>query len=302
MNMLSLSPEDSTLPDDNRQARFAKSRCLRASDKSHAQYAGASGPPRRLRARLRINGLRWCILALIFLVTCINYIDRSSIGLLFTHFGPELGIRAQQYGWIGAILLFAYTVSQSVSGRLYDRFGARIGFTVSIVVWCARRDGALGHHSASPALPLLLLSRPRRSRQLARRRKGRRRMVSAKRTSHRHGHLQRRRLHGCRDRASAGRRLLDPLIGWRKTFLVVGSLGFFWLVAWLHHLPARSIRIHGSRKKSAATSCEGQPQTCSEALAFAALSASYRQTWGICWRASSSIPSGGSTCCGCRLI
>ena len=28
-------------------------------------------------------------------------------------------------------------------------------------------------------------------------------------------------------------RLLDPLVGWRISFLIVGSLGFVWLVAWL---------------------------------------------------------------------
>jgi ACS family hexuronate transporter-like MFS transporter len=28
-------------------------------------------------------------------------------------------------------------------------------------------------------------------------------------------------------------RWLDPLLGWRKTFLVIGVLGFFWLAAWL---------------------------------------------------------------------
>ena len=70
-----------------------------------------------------ISGLRWWILALIFLVTCINYIDRSSVGLLVTHFGPEIGISSRQYGLIGALLLFAYTLSQSISGRLYDRYG-----------------------------------------------------------------------------------------------------------------------------------------------------------------------------------
>jgi ACS family hexuronate transporter-like MFS transporter len=47
--------------------------------------------PRRI-----LPGLRWWILALIFLVTCINYIDRSSIGLLVTHFGPEIGITGSQ--------------------------------------------------------------------------------------------------------------------------------------------------------------------------------------------------------------
>ena len=83
-----------------------------------------------------IPGLRWIILGLIFLVTCINYIDRSSIGLLVTRFGPDIHITTTQYGYISSLLLLAYTVSQSVSGRLYDRFGARIGFSVSIVVWC----------------------------------------------------------------------------------------------------------------------------------------------------------------------
>src|SRR5437899_2702394 len=106
----------------------------RSTDKSNATAGVAT--PSQTAPRLRIKGLRWYIIALVFVATCINYIDRSSIGLLFTHFGPELNISREQYGWIGAILLFAYTVSQSVSGRLYDRFGSRIGFTVSIVVWC----------------------------------------------------------------------------------------------------------------------------------------------------------------------
>ena len=28
-------------------------------------------------------------------------------------------------------------------------------------------------------------------------------------------------------------RFLEPMVGWRNTFLIVGSLGFFWLAAWL---------------------------------------------------------------------
>jgi ACS family hexuronate transporter-like MFS transporter len=81
-------------------------------------------------------GLRWWIISLIFLITCINYIDRSLIGLLVTRFGPDLHITTRQYGFVSSLLLLAYTISQSVSGRLYDRFGARIGFSVSVVVWC----------------------------------------------------------------------------------------------------------------------------------------------------------------------
>src|ERR1700761_4882342 len=94
-------------------------------------------PAERITMGTPWNGIRWMIIALIFAVTCINYIDRSSIGLLVTRFGGEIGITTRQYGYISSLLLAAYTVSQSLSGRLYDRFGARTGFTVSIVVWCA---------------------------------------------------------------------------------------------------------------------------------------------------------------------
>ena len=73
-----------------------------------------------LQPNRAISGLRWWILALIFLVTCINYIDRSSVGLLVTHFGPEIGISGSQYGLIGALLLFAYTLSGGTIDLLSD--------------------------------------------------------------------------------------------------------------------------------------------------------------------------------------
>src|SRR5215469_13549536 len=92
-------------------------RALAAQSRASSSGQRTSPQPRRA-----ISNLRWWILALIFLVTCINYIDRSSVGLLVTHFGPEIGISNREYGTIGALLLMAYTLSQSVSGRLYDRF------------------------------------------------------------------------------------------------------------------------------------------------------------------------------------
>src|SRR5665213_4255155 len=115
-----------------------------------------------------IPGLRWIILGLIFLVTCINYIDRSSIGLLVTRFGPDIHITTTQYGYISSLLLLAYTISQSVSGRLYDRFGARIGFSVSIVVWCI---AAMAHSFMTGAISfacLLYTSPSPRDRQKSR--------------------------------------------------------------------------------------------------------------------------------------
>ena len=225
-------------------------------------------------------GLRWYIIGLIFVVTCINYIDRSSVGLLFTQFGPELGISKQQYGWVGAMLLLAYTASQSVSGILYDRYGARVGFTISIVVWCfaAMAHAAIvGFASFATASFFLGLGEagnwpgaakviaewfPQRERALG--------MAIFNGGASMGGVLGPLLVAG----------LLNPLLGWRTTFVVVGALGFFWLAAWLAfyrpigehpRLSAEERRLICEGKDAA---IPGTPPTLSQLLRL-------RQTWGI---------------------
>ena len=70
-------------------------------------------------------GVRWTIITLIFLATAINYVNRQSISLLFPVFGrpSELNITPIEYSRIGSILLLAYMLSQSISGKFYDRYG-----------------------------------------------------------------------------------------------------------------------------------------------------------------------------------
>jgi len=189
--------------------------------------------PHNKKVRVLIPGLRWWILALIFTVTCINYIDRSSIGLLVTDFGPRIGITKELYGNVATVLLVAYTVSQAVSGRLYDRFGARIGFAVSIVLWCV---AAMAHAFITGYVSFAICSFflglgeagnwPGAAKVIA------------------EWFPQRERAIGMavfNSGASMGgvlapllvARWLDPAVGWRNTFLIVGSLGFFWLALWL---------------------------------------------------------------------
>ena len=185
------------------------------------------------RQRPPISGLRWWIIGLIFLVTCINYIDRSSIGLLVTQFGPDIGITSRQYGMIGALLLMAYTLSQSVSGRLYDRYGARLGFTVSIVIWCAAamaHSAITGFTSFAACSFFLGLGEAGNWPGAAK--------VIAEWFPQKERALGMAIFNGG---ASMGgvvapllvARFLAPLVGWRISFLLVGTLGFVWLAAWL---------------------------------------------------------------------
>ncbi len=86
-------------------------------------------------AGFKIRGLRWWIVGLVFLATLINYIDRLTLSVLAPVITKDLGLSNTEYGGITTWFLLAYTVSQALSGKLYDRIGIKKGFTVSIVVW-----------------------------------------------------------------------------------------------------------------------------------------------------------------------
>jgi MFS transporter, ACS family, hexuronate transporter len=80
-----------------------------------------------------IRNLRWWIGALLFASTVINYIDRQTLSLL----SPFL---KQLYHWTNsdyANLLIgfriAYSIGQTVCGRMMDRVGTRRGLTLSVL-------------------------------------------------------------------------------------------------------------------------------------------------------------------------
>jgi ACS family hexuronate transporter-like MFS transporter len=178
--------------------------------------------------------LRWWMMGLVALATTINYVDRQSISLLFPVLGKpeELNLSALQYSRVATALLLAYTISQSVSGKLYDRFGTRVGFSVSIVVWSV---AAMGHSLIVGFYSFAVLSFVLGFGE-AGNWPGAAKMVAE-------WFPVRERALGMaifNSGAALGSVIAPPLIvglqlqvGWRMTFLLVGSLGFCWLAAWL---------------------------------------------------------------------
>ena len=84
---------------------------------------------------MKIKGLRWLMIGLIFLATVINYIDRQTVSVLKTSISQDLGLSNADYAAVQNSFLLLYGISQVVSGRLYDVIGTRLGFVFSIVVW-----------------------------------------------------------------------------------------------------------------------------------------------------------------------
>lgn len=106
----------------------------------------------------RVGYYRWVICALLFFAATINYIDRQVIGIL----KPTL---VQQFQWqderIYAAIVFsfqlAYAIGLLLAGRVMDKLGTRIGFTLAVLLWSV---AAVGHAAADwfPGLKLPTLN------------------------------------------------------------------------------------------------------------------------------------------------
>lgn len=79
--------------------------------------------------------VRWFILFLIALVTCINYIDRAIISLAAPNIQADLQIDPALMGIIFSVFGWSYTFSMLFSGYFLDRFGPRKVYTVSLIFW-----------------------------------------------------------------------------------------------------------------------------------------------------------------------
>lgn len=180
----------------------------------------------------KLPGLRWWIVGLIFLATLINYIDRLTISVLASEITRDLHLSNTEFGGIVTWFLLAYTISQSLSGKLYDRIGTRLGFTFSIIVWSV----AAMAHAFARGLGSLSLFRFILGFGEAGNWPGAAKTVAE-------WFPIKQRAFGMaifNSGAAIGSIVAPPLIvwlaqtyDWQTTFLVTGSLGFLWLVLWL---------------------------------------------------------------------
>jgi ACS family hexuronate transporter-like MFS transporter len=181
---------------------------------------------------MKIGGLRWLMIGLIFLATVINYIDRQTVSVLKTQISQDLGLSNSDYAAIQNSFLVFYGISQMVSGRLYDVIGTRRGFIFSIVVWSL---AALAHATARSASAFAFF-RAALGFGEAGNWPGAAKVVGE-------WFPVRERALGMgifNTGAAVGGALSPPIIawlalvyGWRMTFVLTGLLGFVWLVLWL---------------------------------------------------------------------
>jgi ACS family hexuronate transporter-like MFS transporter len=83
----------------------------------------------------KIGRYRWVVVALLFAATAINYIDRQMIGVLKPTLAAEFHWSESDFAGIVFWFQVAYALGYLSFGKVVDVFGARVGYTIAIVIW-----------------------------------------------------------------------------------------------------------------------------------------------------------------------
>ncbi|TBV27848.1 MFS transporter [Meridianimaribacter sp. CL38] len=180
---------------------------------------------------MKVKGLRWWIIGLIFVATVINYIDRTAFALLWPQMGKDLGMDNSDYALMLNIFMVTYATSKFLSGRLYDQIGTRIGFIVSIVVWSA----AAAFHALARGVISLSIVRGLLGLGEAGLWPG-----AVKSNGEWFPIKQRALAQGIFNSGASIGNVVAPIVivflyaqfGWKSTYLILGGLGLLWVIPW----------------------------------------------------------------------
>lgn len=180
----------------------------------------------------RVGRYRWVVCALLFFATTINYVDRQVMGILAKDLQVVFGWSEVDYGNIVAAFNAAYALGLLLAGRMMDRFGTKIGYSVALIFWSlaamstALARSAFGFGIARAALGLGEAGNfPAAIKTLAEWFPKRERAFAT----------------GIFNSGTNIGAIVAPLTvpwiainyGWQWAFILTGAIGFLWLLFWI---------------------------------------------------------------------
>jgi MFS transporter, ACS family, glucarate transporter len=83
------------------------------------------------------SNVRYFILAMLFIVTTFNYVDRATLSMAAPAMRKDLGFDAVTMGWAMSAFGWAYTVLQIPGGLILDKYGSRLVYGLGLFLWSA---------------------------------------------------------------------------------------------------------------------------------------------------------------------
>ncbi|HYE56454.1 MAG TPA: MFS transporter [Chitinophagaceae bacterium] len=185
---------------------------------------------------MQIKGLRWYIIALIAVATVINYIDRTAINILWPYIYKDFGVAEEAskdaLKLITTFFMIAYALGQTLTGKMMDAIGTRVGFVIAIVAWSI----SIALHAVARSLAAFNIFRFLLGISEAGNWPG-----AAKSNAEWFPAKERAIAQGIFGAgASLGSVVAAPFIaslylafGWKVTFIGIGLLGLLWIIPWL---------------------------------------------------------------------
>lgn len=111
-----------------------------------ATYDASAAQGRRISSHFNVRSrpsglmrsiphLRWWIVAMIFIASVLNYIDRQTLSILAPTIQRDLQLTDEDYAGVLNGFLIAYTIAYLFSGRIVDRLGVRAGLALFVGWW-----------------------------------------------------------------------------------------------------------------------------------------------------------------------
>lgn len=232
------------------------------------------------------SNMRWVIIGLIAIATVINYIDRNALAVMWPEIAPEIGATKEDYALLVTVFMLFYALGQFVFGKLFDTLGTRIGFALSIGVWSV----SIALHAVANSITSFSIFRAMLGISEAGAWPG-----AVKANAEWFPPKERAFAQGLFNAgASIGAIVSAPLIalmflhmGWKGTFLVIGVLGFIWLLPWLviyRAGPDKHPWVSEAERALILDRPETQPTEAPLAPAYVPTMGqllSHRQSWGV---------------------
>ena len=146
--------------------------------------------------------------------------------------GKELGMDDSDYALILNLFMIAYALGQSISGKLFDKIGTRLGYVIVIAVWSL---SSLFHFAVKGIFSLAFVRMTLGISEAGN-------WPGAVKSNSEWFPLQERAVaQGIFNAgASIGSVIAPPFIafmftgfGWKTTFIIIGAMGLLWIIPWL---------------------------------------------------------------------